>query len=78
MLLVRLALRNPYIVLVLGMAIVVLGATVLERIPTDILPQFKTPAVQIVTFYPGMPAETVERDRICCSGAGSLWKGGGS
>ncbi len=60
--LIRLALRNPYIVLVMGLAIVVLGATILDRIPTDILPQFKTPAVQIVTFYPGMPAETVERD----------------
>jgi CzcA family heavy metal efflux pump len=60
--LVRLALRNPYVVVVMGLAIVVLGVTVLERIPTDILPQFKTPAVQIVTFYPGMPAETVERD----------------
>jgi CzcA family heavy metal efflux pump len=60
--LVRLALRNPYAVLVLGLAIAVLGAVVVERIPTDILPQFKTPAVQIVTLYPGMPAETVERD----------------
>lgn len=58
--LIRRALRNPYIVLVMGLAIVVLGATVLDRIPTDILPQFKTPAVQIVTFYPGMPAETVD------------------
>jgi CzcA family heavy metal efflux pump len=60
--LVRLALRNPYAVLVLGLAIVVLGAVVVDRIPTDLLPQFKTPAVQVVTFYPGMPAETVERD----------------
>ncbi len=60
--LVRLALRNPYAVLVLGLAIAVLGAVVVERIPADILPQFKTPAVQIVTLYPGMPAETVERD----------------
>src|SRR5438093_520345 len=60
--LVRLALRNPYAVIVMGLAIVFIGAVVLGRIPTDILPQFKTPAVQIVTFYPGMPAETVERD----------------
>jgi multidrug efflux pump subunit AcrB len=26
------------------------------------LPTFKTPAVQILTFYPGMPAEIVEKD----------------
>ena len=34
----------------------------LTRIPVDILPLFRTPAVQILTFYPGMPAEIVERD----------------
>jgi CzcA family heavy metal efflux pump len=60
--LVRLALRNPYAVLVLAVAVIVLVVSTLPRTPTDILPQFKTPAVQIVTFYPGMPAETVERD----------------
>jgi multidrug efflux pump subunit AcrB len=30
--------------------------------PVDILPQFQTPAVQVVTFYPGMPAEVMEKD----------------
>ena len=60
--LVRLALRNPYVVIVMALGIVVLGAAVIDRIPVDILPQFRTPAVQIVTFYPGMATETVERD----------------
>src|SRR5215467_10623669 len=46
--------------MVLGITIV--GLTAVTRIPTDILPTFKTPAVQILTFYPGMPAEIVERD----------------
>src|SRR5947209_6323033 len=32
------------------------------RLPTDILPQFKTPAVQVLTLYPGMPAEVMEKD----------------
>lgn len=62
MFLVRLALRNSYVVIVMCIAIVVLGLVVADIIPTDLLPQFKTPAVQVVTFYPGMPAETVERD----------------
>ncbi|MBI3265439.1 MAG: efflux RND transporter permease subunit [Chlamydiae bacterium] len=62
MFLIRNSLRNPYGVIVMGIAIFVLGLTVMGRIPTDLLPQFKTPAVQIVTFYPGMPAETIERD----------------
>lgn len=59
---VRLALRNPYLVIVVALAILLVGATVITRIPADILPMFKTPAVQILTFYPGMPAEIVERD----------------
>src|SRR5713226_7694158 len=59
---VRLALRNPFAVIVLALAILLFGFTALSRIPTDLLPTFKTPAVQILTFYPGMPAEIVERD----------------
>lgn len=63
--LVRVALRNPYAVLVLALGISVLGLFILfgpNPIANDLLPQFKTPAVQILTLYPGMPAETVERD----------------
>src|SRR6266849_1690718 len=60
--LVRLALRNPYAVAVIALAILVVGLTTLARIPVDILPQFKTPAVQILTLYPGMPTDVVERD----------------
>lgn len=39
-----------------------MGLVSLARIPSDLLPQFKTPAVQILTLYPGMPAEVMERD----------------
>jgi multidrug efflux pump subunit AcrB len=42
--------------------IVVLGYVTLTRIPVDILPSFKTPAVQVLTLYPGMPTEIMERD----------------
>jgi multidrug efflux pump subunit AcrB len=59
---IRLALRNPHLVVVLALVTVVLGAVALGRIPTDLLPQFKTPAIQILTLYPGMPAEVMERD----------------
>ncbi len=59
---VRAALRNPHLVLVLVLAILLLGAAVVLRMPADILPIFKTPAVQILTLYPGMPTETMERD----------------
>jgi len=60
--LVRAALRNPYLIVVIALGVLVIGATALTRIPTDILPLFKTPAVQVLTLYPGMPAEIMEKD----------------
>src|SRR5713226_8719884 len=59
---VQAALKNPFAVAVMALVIVIIGITVLNRIPVDILPSFQTPAVQILTFYPGMPAEIMERD----------------
>jgi multidrug efflux pump subunit AcrB len=49
-------------VIVLCLLIVVIGYACLSRIPVDILPSFKTPAVQVLTLYPGMPTEIMERD----------------
>lgn len=65
--LVRLALGNVYGVIVFALFIAVLGAVALTTIPIDILPQFKTPAVQVLTYYNGMPARSTERtitDRV--------------
>src|SRR5713101_4495235 len=59
---VRGALKNPYAVVIGALTVLLLGAVALTRIPTDILPTFKTPAVQVLTLYPGMPAEVMERD----------------
>src|SRR5256885_10424511 len=59
---VKAALKNPHAVIVLALAILVIGVTAISKLSTDILPTFKTPAVQIVTFYPGMPAEVMEKD----------------
>ncbi|MGD9713812.1 MAG: efflux RND transporter permease subunit, partial [Thermomicrobiales bacterium] len=60
--LVRVSISNPYLVIVLCLIIVVLGYVTVSRIPVDILPSFKTPAVQVLTLYPGMPTEIMERD----------------
>src|SRR3990170_8756017 len=60
--LVRSALRNPYFIVVMALGVLIIGVTAVTRIPTDILPLFKTPAVQVLTFYPGMPAEIMEKD----------------
>src|SRR2546426_9189546 len=56
------ALRNPYAVTVGGLTVLLLGVVAITRIPTDILPAFRTPAVQSLTLYPGMPAEVMEKD----------------
>ena len=55
--LIRASLRNPYAVTVLALTVVVLGVLSLFLIPIDILPVFKSPAVQVLTFYGGMPAD---------------------
>ncbi|HEV3342964.1 MAG TPA: efflux RND transporter permease subunit, partial [Pirellulales bacterium] len=60
--LIRASLRNPYAVTVTVLTLLVLGALCLTQIPVDILPIFKSPAVQVLTFYGGMPAASVEKD----------------
>jgi multidrug efflux pump subunit AcrB len=62
---IRVSIFNPYLVVVLALFIVVVGVACLwgeKPIPVDLLPAYKTPAVQVLTLYPGMPAEIVERD----------------
>src|SRR4051812_49053914 len=58
---VRTALGNVYLVIVLALMIVVVGTVALSSIPVDILPVFKAPAVQVLTYYNGMPASSIEK-----------------
>src|SRR5439155_21195247 len=60
--LIRASLDNPYAVIVMSLTVVILGALAVMRIPVDILPVFKSPAVQVLTFYGGMPAQGMEKD----------------
>lgn len=60
---IRTALSNPYLVIVGGLAVTVLGAFSYTKIPADLLPQFETSVVQIVCFYPGMPIELIQAIR---------------
>ena len=65
--LVRAALGNFHAVVVLMLLTLVLGAVALSVIAVDILPSFKAPAVQVLTYFNGMPAQSTERiitDRI--------------
>ncbi len=60
--LIQASLSNPQAIIVLSLAIGILGMLALFRIPIDILPVFKSPAVQVLTFYGGMPARGMEKD----------------
>ncbi|MBM4067751.1 MAG: efflux RND transporter permease subunit [Planctomycetes bacterium] len=59
--LIKFSLKNPYTVAVMALAITILGTLAMSSIPVDILPVFKAPAVQVMTFYQGMPTSSVEK-----------------
>lgn len=59
--LIKASLRNPYMVLALMLGILILGLVAVFKIPVDILPVFKAPAVQVLTYYPGMSASSIEK-----------------
>jgi multidrug efflux pump subunit AcrB len=60
--LIRASLKNPYAVTVMCLTLLMLGGVAIYAIPVDILPVFRSPAVQVLTFYGGMPAAGVEKD----------------
>jgi multidrug efflux pump subunit AcrB len=60
--LIRASLNNWHAVTVFVLTVVVLGGIAAAAIPIDILPVFKSPAVQVLTFYGGMPATGVAND----------------
>ncbi|HVJ87383.1 MAG TPA: efflux RND transporter permease subunit [Caulifigura sp.] len=59
--LIRGSLKNPYAITVMALAVLLIGGLTLRAIPIDILPIYKNPAVQILTFYGGMPAVGMEK-----------------
>ena len=56
------AVNNLHMTIVIFIMISLLGVVSLFKLPKDLLPSANMPAVQIVTFYPGMPVEHVEQD----------------
>src|SRR5947209_14252563 len=60
--LIRASLNNHYAVTVMVLTVCVLGSLTILKVPVDILPVFRSPAVQVLTFYGGMPAANVEKD----------------
>ena len=60
--LIRFALGNPRAITVLVLTVFLGGTVALMTIPADILPVYRSPAVQVLTFYGGMSATNVEAD----------------
>jgi hydrophobic/amphiphilic exporter-1 (mainly G- bacteria), HAE1 family len=56
------SIRNPYFIIVICLALLVIGATSIVRMPVDLFPPINLPEVVIATFYSGMPPEDVETD----------------
>jgi multidrug efflux pump subunit AcrB len=58
--LIHFSLGNPRAVTVLMFTVLLAGLVSLASIPADILPVYRSPAVQVLTFYNGMAATSVE------------------
>ena len=58
---VRLALRRPYTFVVLSFLLVLSGIYVVQRTPTDILPEVDIPVISVVWTYTGLPAPQMEQ-----------------
>jgi multidrug efflux pump subunit AcrB len=53
---------NPHVVIVLFLIVGLLGALSLWTMPKDLLPAGNFPAVQVISFYAGMPTAAVAQD----------------
>src|SRR6201998_2032497 len=56
------SIRNPYFIIVVCLALVVIGVTSLARMPVDLFPSINLPEVVVATFYSGMPPQDIETD----------------
>ncbi len=56
------SIRNPYFIIVICLALLVIGVTSLARMPVDLFPPINLPEVVVATFYTGMPPEDIETD----------------
>jgi hydrophobe/amphiphile efflux-1 (HAE1) family protein len=59
--LTRLALRNPVLILMLSLMLVVLGVVSLNRLSVDLFPDITIPVIRIATFYTGAGPGDIEK-----------------
>jgi len=56
----RFSINYPYFIIVSCFIVCILGVVGIMRLPVDIFPTIKIPAVAVATFYSGMPPEQIE------------------
>ncbi len=56
------SIRNPYFIIVICLALLVIGVTSMSRMPVDLFPPINLPEAVVATFYSGMPPQDIETD----------------
>src|SRR5512137_1944884 len=59
--LTRLALKNPVLILMLSLMLIILGVVSLNRLSVDLFPDITVPVIRVVTFYTGAGPEDIEK-----------------
>jgi multidrug efflux pump subunit AcrB len=54
------SIRNPYLIVVLCLVIMILGTVSVSDMPVDMFPPVSLPVVAVATFYSGMPPQQIE------------------
>ena len=58
----RFSIRNPYFIVVICLALLLLGVLGVAGMPVDLFPPINIPQVVVATFYSGMPPQDIETD----------------
>src|SRR3954470_13103237 len=59
--LTRLALRNPVLILMLSLMMIVLGWVSVRSLSVDLFPDITIPVIRVATFYPGAGPTDIEK-----------------
>lgn len=59
--LTRLALRNPILILMMSLMLIVLGGVSLQRLSVDLFPEITIPTIQVSTYYTGAGPSDIEK-----------------
>jgi multidrug efflux pump subunit AcrB len=56
------SIKYPFFILMCCLVIIVVGTSVVARMPVDLFPEINIPVVVVATFYSGMPPQQIEAD----------------